>query len=331
MLFESERTLQDAVWRYRTGDRGQVRKDVEALYDELYRTYGGRTIDQLKDAHPILRNPAALHAARNATNVVEFSTALTTYAVEKLRDLEFVKNNLRREPDVVFRWDVVVKATLGELELKEDSVFAQLIAEQRGKPGSPLSEKALLARCGKALLFALAFVSLPVGLTVAVARAGYDTGAAAIDYSEQMRASEAGFREEPSITPVITAPAARLAPYVVLGVVRKFPGAPALEKGAQRRRSRRSRRARSEPSPLRSTGRRPRRSSSPPPRWPKRHSAKPSRRRAAGSTEAKLSCARSSSPQSPSRRESSRRRRWRPLRARSRRSTPASSPPRVTW
>jgi hypothetical protein len=226
MLFESGRVLQDAVRRYQLR-QNHVPRDCQELYDELY-GYGGRSVDQLKDAHPILRNPAALHAVRDAKNVYEFSWRLTGFANDRMRDLEFVQNNLRREPDVVFRWEPVVRATFDELGLEEDSIYGWVIREQRGKPGSTLGEK-LIHYGVELLLFALSFVSLPVALTAAVAKAGYDTGAAAIDYGEQMRASEQGFREPPSIAPVIITPVVELAPFAAHGVfswLRKLAGGP---------------------------------------------------------------------------------------------------------
>lgn len=217
MLFESDRVLSDAVARYQIrGD--QVPRDCQELYDELYRTYGGRSVDQLKDAHPILRNPAALHAVSRAKNVYEFSWRLTGFANERRRDLGFVQSNLRREPDVVFRFDVVVKATLDELKLGENSLFAWVIREQRGKPGSTLGEK--IVHYGiEVLLFALSFVSLPVGLTIGVARATGKMVTEGTKYEEGMREFEGGLREKPpSIAPVILAPVEELGPYAVHGV-----------------------------------------------------------------------------------------------------------------
>ena len=232
MLFESGRVLQDAVARYQLrGDK--VPRDCQELYDELYRTYGGRFVDQLKDAHPILRDRAALHAVSPAKNVYEFSWRLTQFANDRLRDLGFVQSNLRREPDVVFRFDVVVKATLGELGLAEDSIFAWVIREQRGKPSSTLGEK--IVHYGiEVLLFALSFVSLPVGLTIGVTRAIGKTAAAGSEYAAGTREFEAGLRESaPSIAPVILAPVEELGPYAAHGIfswLKGLRGAAQVEK-----------------------------------------------------------------------------------------------------
>ena len=222
MLFESGRVLLDAIHRYQI-QGNDVPKDCLELYDDLYRTYGGRTVDQLKDAHPILRNPAALHAVRDAKNPYEFSWHLTLFAQERLRDLEFVQNNLRRKKDVVFRYDAVVKATLEDLGVAGDPLYATLIREQRGKPGDSLSER-LISLGIDLLLFALSFADLPIALTAAVAKAGYDTGAQAIDFQEQSRAADQGFREQPSIAPVIITPIVELAPYGLHGVTSALKG-----------------------------------------------------------------------------------------------------------
>ena len=223
MLFESGRVLQDAVRRYQIrGD--QVPRDCQELYDELYRTYGGRSVDQLKDAHPILRNPGALKAVNRAKNVYEFSWRLTLYANERLRDLGFVQKNLRREPDVVFRFDVVVEKTLADLGLAKDSVFASVITEQRGKPGSSLGEK--IVRFGvEVLLFALNFIAPPVGMAIGIARAAGTMITEGTKYEEGTREVDIGVREKaPSLTPVILPLVVELAPTVLHGAFRWLKG-----------------------------------------------------------------------------------------------------------
>ena len=216
MLFESGRVLHDAVTRYQLrGDK--VPSDCQQLYDELYRSSGGRSLDQLKDAHPILRNPAVLHAVSPSKSVYEFSWRLTLFAHERLRDLGFVQNNLRREPDVVFRWDPVIKATFADLGLSENSAYAWIIREQLGKPGSSLGEK-IIHYGLELLLFALSFVNLPVALTIAVAQATKDLAFGGIEYDEQMRASHEGFQEPPKLASVFIAPVMDLAPFALHGL-----------------------------------------------------------------------------------------------------------------
>jgi len=231
MLFESGRVLNDADARYQI--RGnKVTRDCQELYDELY-SYGGPSADQLKDAHPILRNPAALRAVSPAKNVWEFSWRLTLFAKERLRDLGFVQNNLRREPDVVFRWEPVVRATFDELGLEEDSIYGWVIREQRGKPGSRLGEK-LIHYGVELLLFAISVVSLPVGLTIGITRAIGKTAAAGSEYAAGTREFEAGLRESaPNIAPVILAPVEELGPYALHGVfswLKGLRGAAQVEK-----------------------------------------------------------------------------------------------------
>ena len=216
MLFESSRVLADAVRRYQIrGDK--VPKDCEALYDALYRTYPPPSFDYLKDAHPILRNPKALEAVAPAHGLWEFSWRLTGFAIERLTHLDFVQKNLDREKDVVFSWPTVVDATFHELGLEQDSIYGWIIREQRGKPGTPLWEK-LIDWGIDVLLFALSFVELPVALTVAVVKASRDTAVAGAKYTEEMYEAEAGFREPPSIVPVILPPIVELAPFLLHGV-----------------------------------------------------------------------------------------------------------------
>ena len=230
MLFETGRVLQDARVRYKVGDnpnirgRDQVSADAQQLYDEL-RLPGGRSLEQLQLSHPILRDPAALKATDRTTSAYQFSNALSLFALERLRDLGFVQNNLRREPNVVFRFDVVVASTLADLGLDAKSVHAAVIRDQRGESLDESSLFHKLLKLGlELLLFVMTFLDPPIALTAMAVNTGMDLTTGSIDYMEQSNAYRSHLTsEEPSLTPVLERAAIDLAPMVIHVVATK-PG-----------------------------------------------------------------------------------------------------------
>jgi hypothetical protein len=237
LLLETQQVLYDAVARYQVGDkpdiqlRYQVTKAARDLYQELL--FGHRSFEQLAEVHPILHGRGARDVIGRASSDYEMSWRLTLYALERLRDLRFVQGSLRRAPDAVFKFDVVVAATMTRLNVQADSIHAAVIADQRGKPGESWIDK--LIDTG---LLLLSFVPGPIGIVAGAASAIRDVAAAGMEYGELERAYDIGaLSERPSTTPIlIAAGGAVAAPVAVAGLSktlgfakRIFTGARAVE------------------------------------------------------------------------------------------------------
>lgn len=234
LLLETQQVLYDAVARYQVGDkpdvqlRYQVTKAARDLYQELL--FGHRSFEQLAEVHPILHGRGARDVIGRASSDYEMSWRLTLYALERLRDLRFVQGSLRRAPDAVFKFDVVVAATMTRLNVQADSIHAAVIADQRGKPGESWIDK--LIDTG---LLLLSFVPGPIGIVAGAASAIRDVAAAGMEYGELERAYDIGaLSERPSTTPILVAAGGAVAaPVAVAGLSKTFGFAKRIFTGAR--------------------------------------------------------------------------------------------------
>jgi hypothetical protein len=224
-LDQSEHVLRDAVGRYQTGSNpnikpgNQINPVAQQLYDELYRLPNsqGRSLDQLKIDHPILQGATVWDKISRAGNVLDFSNALTLYAIERVNiDLPMVRNALGRSEDVVFKFDPIVKATMERVGVAQGSIFDSVIQDQRGKPGEPWWQTVLNVG-----LLLLSFVPGPIGIMARTVSAIRDIGTAATNYGEQFSAYELGYQEKPSVAPIAVAVGVNVLPGAAVSVVGK--------------------------------------------------------------------------------------------------------------
>ncbi len=244
-LDQAEHVLRDAVGRYQVGSNpnikpgNQINPVAQQLYDELYRLPNSqaRSRDQLLIDHPILQGVTVWDTISRAENVLDFSNRLTRYALERLNiDLHMVRNALGRSQDVVFKFDPIVKATMERVGVAQESIFASVIQDQRGKPGEPWWQKVLDVG-----LLLLSFVPGPIGFAARTVSAIRDIGGAAIEYSEQYSAYEVGYQDKPSVAPIAISVGANVAPGVVVAgagkvyrTVKALRAASSLETAAAR-------------------------------------------------------------------------------------------------
>ena len=244
-LDQAEHVLRDAVGRYQVGSNpnikpgNQINPVAQQLYDELYRLPNSqaRSRDQLLIDHPILQGVTVWDTISRAENVLDFSNRLTRYALERLNiDLHMVRNALGRSQDVVFKFDPIVKATMERVGVSQESIFASVIQDQRGKPGEPWWQKVLDVG-----LLLLSFVPGPIGFAARTVSAIRDIGGAAIEYSEQYSAYEVGYQDKPSVAPIAISVGANVAPGVVVAgagkvyrTVKALRAASSLETAAAR-------------------------------------------------------------------------------------------------
>lgn len=225
MLMVSRHVLGEAIRRYQAGQapgvqlRDQVPQDLRDLYDQLERSRYAPDMQALRQAHPILRGSGVLAAVGDFRNEYEFSMRLTRYAQLRLADVGEVEQALSSRPDLVFGLPVVVAATVERMGLAPDSIYAQLVHDQRGRPTDVSDRLVNLA------LLALSFVPGPVGLTVWAVEGVRGIGGAALDYGEQSAAAGADLAPPPSLRPLIVqvvAATAPLAAHSLISVAARF-------------------------------------------------------------------------------------------------------------
>jgi hypothetical protein len=228
---ESRQILSDARTRYQVGQdpyiqpRFQVPAAAHDLWDEVH-AIGGRTGEQLYDAHPILRGRGAREALSRSTSAYEMTTRLGTYIGERLRDLRFVEGHVRRDPDVVFKFDPIVEKTMERMGLVADSVHASVIRDQRGKPSGSIVSKVV-----DVALLLLSFVPGPIGITAGLVSGAREVAGQGIKYEAGMMQAEENLRERPSAAPILYAVASNVAPPVITAGAGKVWG---VVKGTRR-------------------------------------------------------------------------------------------------
>ena len=244
-LDQTEHVLRDAVGRYQVGSNpnikpgSQINPVAQQLYDELYRLPNSqaRSPDQLLIDHPILQGVTVWDTISRAENVLDFSNRLTRYALERLNiDLPMVRNALGRSQDVVFKFGPIVDATKERVGVAQESIFASVIEDQRGKPGEPWWQKALDVG-----LLLLSFVPGPIGFAARTVSAIRDIGGAGTEYSEQYSAYEVGYQDKPSVAPIAISVGANVVPGVAVAgagkvyrTVKALRAASSLETAAAR-------------------------------------------------------------------------------------------------
>ena len=89
----------------------------------------------------ILMDPEMVKEARRAQSPTDLAARIGLRLLERRRDLYRVEAALRRDADVVFKWDVVVDAAIKEMGL-EGTVFPKLIADEPRQGGQVADELA---------------------------------------------------------------------------------------------------------------------------------------------------------------------------------------------
>ena len=203
MLGVSERVLWDAdVYRViHTAD--QTAPPITQQLYAAFKAGGDEPSTELQDRHRILMDPDMVKEARRAQSPTDLAARIGLRLLERRRDLYRVEAALRRDADVVFKWDVVVDAAIKEMGL-EGTVFPKLIADERGKEGKSLTS--WLIDIG---LIVLSFATGPFGWAVRGGMAAYSILESAGTYSEfgtETIAKQEGLRTtDPSKLPLVFA------------------------------------------------------------------------------------------------------------------------------
>ena len=220
-LDAADRVVLDALSRYAIEEtpasqnlRHRVSKGGQELYDEVR---AARSKDAVIAAHPILAAPGVWDEISRARNVYEFTWRIRGFAAQRSVDLEFVKRHVDRDPDVVFKFDPIVKATKDLFAVADDSIFDLVIRDQIGKPGPAWWQQVIDIG-----LLLLSFVPGPIGFGARLVNAARNVGGEAVEYGQQLRAYEVGVRpERPSARGILYAGAQELVPQAAVGIVGK--------------------------------------------------------------------------------------------------------------